>query len=215
MPRIQCAYGFSCASMMLQPGLTAEDCPNQEVCGTIRSLTEEERAELQMARIEGNRRIIESVKVSPSYAARILLNCRGLPQSSDSLGIAESIAQLKQKIAEIEERVEQTTDLYVAPPAVEAHRYSVKRPSAEYFYNKLASPKPIFPPQVKDTKVKALHLSHDTDARNISARLGIERRNQLLALKTQIDNATEVLDRSLSKVSEDLAELALAEKLAK
>ena len=88
-------------------------------------------------------------------AARILLSRRGLPQSSDSLGIAESIAQLKQKIAEIEERVEQTTDLYVAPPAVEAHRYSVKRPSAEYFYNKLASPKPIFPPQVKDTKVKA------------------------------------------------------------
>ena len=45
MPKI-CSYGFSCASMLLQPGLTAENCPNRVVCGTIIQLTEEEQAEL-------------------------------------------------------------------------------------------------------------------------------------------------------------------------
>jgi hypothetical protein len=42
MPIRMCAYGFSCASMMMAPGLTAEDCPNKTVCGTIRQLTEED-----------------------------------------------------------------------------------------------------------------------------------------------------------------------------
>ena len=55
------------------PGLTAEDCPNKEVCGTIIQLTEEERAELYTARMENNRRVVETVMMSPSLAAQRLL----------------------------------------------------------------------------------------------------------------------------------------------
>ena len=51
--------------MLLQPGLTAEDCPNQAVCGTIIQLTEEERAELYAAIRENNRRIVQTVMMSP------------------------------------------------------------------------------------------------------------------------------------------------------
>ena len=75
MPKI-CQYGFSCASMLLQPGLTAEDCPNQQVCGTIIQLTEEERAELYAAIRENNRRIVQTVMMSPQEAAQRLLRDR-------------------------------------------------------------------------------------------------------------------------------------------
>jgi hypothetical protein len=61
MPIRMCAYGFSCASMMMAPGLTAEDCPNKTVCGTIRQLTDEDRVELHYARIENNMRTIDTM----------------------------------------------------------------------------------------------------------------------------------------------------------
>ena len=91
----------------------------------------------------------------------------------------------------------------------------MSRPAGNYWYNKLTSKKAVFPPSVKEHKVKVLHLSKDTDARNIKARMGIERRNQLLALKTQIEKVTRVLNEANQKVSEDLAQQNFAEKLAK
>ena len=208
----RCAYGFSCAAMMMQPGLLTEDCPNKDECGTIMQLSEEEVAELRMARIERNRRIVEEVSVTPSEAARILLNSRGCPQTPESLGIVESIANLKQLIAEAEAKLEDMGDKYIPPPGVEVHRYAVKRPYDTYYYNKFTSKTAVFPPQEKEHNVKVLHLSKDADPRNIKGRLGIERRNQILALKTQIDNAVRLINQSLDGVSEDLAQDKLAEK---
>lgn len=215
MPITKCAYGFSCASMMMEPGLEAENCPNRQTCGTIRELTEEERVDLQIARIENNRRIIDRVGVTPGRAARMLLNSRGLPQTAESLGITESIQLLKQQIAEIESKIEQVEAEYIAPPEIVAHEYSVKRPYATYFYNKLTSQKAIFPPSIKERKVKVIHLSGHNDPRNITARMGLERRNQLLALKTQIDKVTDILNQAVEKVSEDRARQNLAEKRSK
>ena len=213
MPERRCAYGFSCAAMMLQPGLTAEDCPNRNECGTIIRLTEDEVVELQIARLERNRRIVELVSVSPSYAADILLNKRGCPQTLESLGLEESIANLKQAISDAEEKMEDTASGYIAPPGVEAHRYVVKRGYGNYEYNKLASKESIFPPQIKDDEVKVLHLSKDNDPRNIKARLGLERRNQLLALKTQLENASKQINQALAGVDENSAFEKVAEKL--
>ena len=71
MPKV-CQYGFSCAAMLLQPGLTAEDCPNQQVCGTIIQLTEEERAELYAARMENNRRIVQTVMALSRDTCKIM-----------------------------------------------------------------------------------------------------------------------------------------------
>ena len=68
--------------------------------------------------------------------------------------------------------VAELTSSYVAPPGVEAHRYRVKRPYATYQYNKLTSKQAIFPPQQEEQEVKVLHLSRDTDPRNILGRSG-------------------------------------------
>lgn len=209
----QCAYGFSCAAMLMQPGLEAENCPNRDTCGTIMRLTEDERAELYQARIENNRRIVERVMVSPSYAANQLLQSRGCPQTPETIGTEASLLSLLDSISECQVKIKELMTEYTAPPEVEAHRYSVTRPYATYCYNKLTSQKAIFPPQVKEQNVKVLHLSKDSDPRNILGRAGIERRNRVLHLKTQIETATKLLNSAIERVSATSIEDALAEKM--
>ncbi len=101
MPRKRCAFGFSCASMMLEPGLTAEDCPNQDTCGTLTELTPQEEVELiRVRQVERERReeaerewqeeweqIEERFRVTQRQAAAMMLMSRGCPQSIDSLGV--------------------------------------------------------------------------------------------------------------------------------
>jgi hypothetical protein len=154
MPRKKCAYGFSCADMLMQPGLEPEDCPNAATCGTITSLSERERAELQIARMQNNRRIVEAVRITPNWAAIRLLNSRGCPQTTETIGVDASLANLSSAIERCRAELNELSTGYVAPIGVEAHRYLVKRPGANYQYNKLTSKDPLFPPQVKDQKVK-------------------------------------------------------------
>ena len=212
MPKI-CSYGFSCASMLLQPELTAEDCPNQAVCGTIIQLTEEEQAQLYEARMENNRRVVQTVLMSPQGAAQRLLGDRGCPQTAETIGIEESTVALIDEIAACQEMIADLTSSYVAPPSVEAHRYLVKRPYATYQYNKLTSKEAIFPPQQEEQEVKVLHLSKDTDPRNILGRSGIERRNRILLLKTQIEKATELLSTAMETIEATSIEEVVASKI--
>ena len=214
MPKV-CSYGFSCASMLLQPGLTAEDCPNKDICGTIIQLTEEEEAELYAARMENNRRVVRAVMMSQHRAAERLLRDRGCPQTAETIGIEESTVALLDVISQCQELVAELTSSYVAPPGVEAHRYLVKRPYATYQYNKLTSKKAIFPPQQEEQEVKVLHLSCDTDPRNILGRSGIERRNKILYLKMQIEKATEVLTKAMETVEATSIEEVVASKIMK
>lgn len=197
------------------PGLTAEDCPNKEVCGTIIQLTEEEEAELYAARMENNRRVVRTVMISPQRAAERLLRDRGCPQTAETIGIEESTVALIDTISQCQNLVEQLTSSYVAPPGVEAHRYLVKRPYGTYQYNKLTSKSAIFPPQQEDTEVKVLHLSRDTDPRNILGRSGIERRNRILFLKTQIEKATELLSKVMESVDDVSIEEVVTHKIFK
>ncbi len=212
MPKI-CSYGFFCASMLLQPGLTAEDCPNRLVCGTIIQLTEEEQAQLYEARMENNRRVVQTVLMSPQEAAQRLLNDRGCPQTNETIGVEGSIVALIERIAQCQEIIAELSSSYVAPPGAEAHRYLVKRPYATYQYNKLTSKEAIFPPQQESQEVKVLHLSRDTDPRNILGRSGIERRNRILLLKTQIEKATNILFDAMETVSATSIEEIVAEKI--
>ena len=213
MPKV-CQYGFSCATMLLQPGLTAEDCPNNKVCGTIIQLTEEERAELYAARIENNRRIVQTVMMSQQGAAQRLLRERGCPQTAETIGIEESAVALISAIATCQEMIAELTSSYVAPPGVEAHRYLVKRPHATYQYNKLTSKSAIFPPQQESNPVKVLHLSRDTDPRNILGRSGIERRNRILLLKTRIEKATELLSAAMETIEATSTSDVVASKIS-
>jgi hypothetical protein len=199
--------------MLLQPGLTAENCPNRLVCGTIIQLTEEEEAELYAARIEHNRRVVQTVMMSPQRAAQTLLNDRGCPQTAKTIGVEQSAVNLIARIAQCQEIIVELTSTYVAPPGVEAHRYLVKRPYATYQYNKLTSKEAVFPPQQEKSCVKVLHLSSDTDPRNILGRSGIERRNRILLLKTQIEKAAELLAKAIESSSATSIEEVVTNKI--
>ena len=183
------------------------------MCGTIIQLTEAELAQLYEARMENNRRVVQTVLMSPQGAAQRLLRDRGCPQTYETIGAEESIVALIDAIAACQEMIADLTSSYVAPPGVEAHRYLVKRPNATYQYNKLTSIEAIFPPQQEENPVKVLHLSKDTDPRNILGRSGIERRNRILLLKTQIEKATNILNNARSTVSAKSIESAVAEKI--
>ena len=201
MPTELCAYGFSCASMLMQPGLTAIDCPNKNECGTIIQLTQEDRVELYRARLENNRRIVEQVRMTREQTASYLLSARGCPQTAESLGVTEAVGQLREAIAHLESTIEELSRGYIAPPSAEAHRYTVKRPYGTYEYNKLTASEAIFPPQQEENEVKVIHLSKDTDPRNIEGRAGIERRNRLGAIASKLSLATEILNQAREKAS--------------
>ena len=89
----------------------------------------------------------------------------------------------------------------------------VKRPYGTYQYNKLTSKFAIFPPQQEENEVKVLHLSRDTDPRNILGRSGIERRNRILFLKTQIEKATELLSKAMESVENVSIEEVVTHKI--
>jgi hypothetical protein len=216
MPIRMCAYGFSCASMMIEPGLTAEDCPNKNVCGTIRQLTEEDRVELHYARIENNRRMIDTMMTNGRDAALYLLSTRACPQTPASLGITATLDRLRSTLSQLEETIAQLSeDCYVAPIGVEAHRYLVKRPYGIYQYNKLTSREAIFPPQEREESVKVIHLSSDYDSRNFEGRAGIERRNRLLAIGTAIDTAEALLNRAIEAAANPPVNEVVAGKIAR
>lgn len=214
MPRKKCAFGFSCASMMLEPGLTAEHCPNAEVCGTLTELTPLEEVELiRVRQVERERReeaerewqeqwerIQERFRVNQRQAAQMMLISRGCPQSIDSLGVSEAMAAVESRLSELWSRLGEFEGVYIAPPACEVHAYNVKRPSGTYFYNKLTAEAPIFEPSEKNQKVRVIHLSHEDDARNLEAREGIERRNKLLGLAARLIQIEQALDIVLAKI---------------
>jgi hypothetical protein len=212
MPKRKCGFGFSCAAMMFQPGLEPIDCPNYRTCGSASELTPEEEVELirvrqvqqQQAQQEWEL-ILERFRISRREAAVMMLMARGYPQSLDDFGILEFMDSIQTQLAELRSRSEQfAADCYIAPNNCEAHIYNVKRPYGTYWYNKLSSTEAIFEPEEKEEKVKVLHLSHSDDPRNTEARLGIERRNRLHKLQTQLQIAETALEQAIALVIEPL-----------
>lgn len=207
MPRKKCAFGFSCSAMMLQPGLTAENCPNRETCGVLTELSPEEEVELvriQQAQAQQRQeewqqreaeaeRVREVVRVSSRQAAAMMLLARGCSQTPESLGVTEALAQVEARLDQLRAQLSQYEGTYVAPTDCELHHYNVKRPRGTYEYNKLTAATPIFEPSEKETKVRVIHLSHDDDPRNLEGRAGIERRNKLLSLKARLGQIEQML----------------------
>lgn len=212
MPKKKCGFGFNCAAMMLQPGLEPKDCLNYETCGSASELTPDEEVELirvrEVQRQEAQQqweRIQERIRVSRHWAALMMLTERGCSQSLENFGVVDSMASIEIRIQELRSRIAQFTEgFYIAPDNCEAHRYNVKRPSGTYWYNKLTSREAIFEPEEREEKVKVIHLSHDDDPRNTEGRLGIERRNRLHQLQTQLRIAEEALEQAGAVLNEPL-----------
>lgn len=193
---------------MMQPGLTVEDCPNKNTCGTVIKLTEEEEFELYVARLDNaKRRVIEKVTYKAKDAAKHLLIQRGCPQTPQSLGLTEKIVKTTNKIEELATNIERFSEnQYIAPREANAHIYIVNRGYNAYQYNKLTSQSAIFLSQIDSKKdfVKVIHLSKNVDSRNFVGRTGIERRNRLLKIHTLLKNSLSLLEEAISLTEEDI-----------
>lgn len=204
MPNKRCGLGFDCASMMLCPGIDPGDCENYATCGSAIQLTPEEEFELirwreiqARERQQEYERRREIFRLNRHQAALMMLRDRGCPQTPESLGVVELLVTLATKVEQVQAQLAQFEDHYIAPEKCEAHTYNVKRPRGVYSYNKLSAAEAIFEPSEKAEKVKVIHLSADDDPRNIEARLGIERRNTLTQVRTQINVAQAALTQAL------------------
>lgn len=187
MPK-KCAFGFSCAAMLMQPGLIANDCPNSDTCGTLPDLPEDRPINFYRIREIDGQRTREVIALTNSQAARMMLLYRGCPQSPQSLGAIAALDNLQATLEDVRSRLsEYDNTIYIAPINSEAHAYNVKRPTGTYQYNKLAANDAIFEPSERSEKVKVIHLSSDGDPRDIEARAGIERRNKILNLVAKLD----------------------------
>ena len=186
MPQKKCGFGFSCASMMMQPTLEPKDCPNWQTCGRVQEYSADEEIALQrVMEVEGDRVTCEWM-VTRHRAAIAMLQQRG--QHQKLLLLAEySVHNFDRTkiVSGFSQR-----EGYIAPDGIEAHRYNVKRPGRiyrgedrrwyqnrrVYWYNKLTASNSIFlaavPDEEEDDSVRVIHTSHDDDPRNVESRLG-------------------------------------------
>ncbi|MEL6940122.1 MAG: hypothetical protein AAFO84_13105 [Cyanobacteria bacterium J06598_1] len=218
MAEKRCGLGFSCALMMQQLELRVEDCPNLSVCGVAQRLEPDVEFELICAGSSG----VTPITTTRRAAAVMMLMHRGCPQSVDSFGLDAQIAALTTELSQLTEEIAQYDGHYIAPADVEAVAYSVKRPRgvtqtpegktvqqyAVYWYNKLMSQTAIFAPAERDRPVKVIHLSKSDDPRNLEGRQGLERRNQLNQIATQLQIAESAIAkaRELASGAEEVRE---------
>ena len=139
----------------------------------------------------------------------------GNHQSFQSFCIKEKISQLEESLSKLKLHLSNLNRGYIAPKGVEVHSYNVKHTlsgkSSEgssleeiekcqkiYKYHKLTSKIPQFKkPLDKSNSVedngkknsKVIHLRKRCIEDYIQARLGIERRNRLSKIKTQVEQA--------------------------
>jgi len=189
MPKKRCGFGFSCGAMMLQPGLEPSDCPNYETCGVAQEYEVGELFELVRVGEEG----WERIRVTRQQAAIMMLMSRSNPQDLNSLEVNDLISEIELSLQALKEKLNQFENVYIAPEQTEVHQYNVKRRGKSFWYNKLTSKEAVFKPVEQRSLVKVIHLSHDDDPRNIEARAGIKRRNQITQARTKLKNIQERL----------------------
>ena len=208
MPQKKCGFGFSCASMMMQPGLEPKECPNWTTCGKVQSYEPHEIVELQRVRLVESQRQRQVFQITRHQSAIMMLKERGGHQELSDFDIEALQAEIAQALTDFQEHLEPLTVGYIAPEGVNAHRYSVKRPGyihrdpatgeethvpRVYTYNKLLANSAMFEPAEEERPVRAIHLSRDSDPRNHEGRLGIERRNRLMQVRTRLQIAVTAL----------------------
>ena len=142
--------------------------------------------------------------------AVIFLRKRGNHQTFESLGVNEQISQVKESLKQLESKLRKLDRGYIAPEGVEVNTYKVKRypygklsgqnqkqKVVEYEYHNLKSKTAQFESETEiDQKCKVIHLGKSDGEKNIQGRLGIERRNRLLKIRTRLIRALNALQEA-------------------
>ena len=103
MPQKKCGFGFSCASMMMQPTLEPKDCPNWETCGRVQEYTPDEEIALQrVMEIEGERVTCEWM-ITRHRAAIAMLQERGQHREVSDFGLEEAQSAIAEALTRLQE----------------------------------------------------------------------------------------------------------------
>ena len=219
--------------LQLKASISANDCPNLQSCkslaksGGMRDDLPVEGWETETFPItlvqDGAEQEVEWTR---REAAIHMLARRGAPQSLDDMAAPQLLTRLSQKIDALHQALETLADEYIAPDQARMHAYHVYRPSRpelraaglpeseltrdrirqyqnQFTYNKLTSREAIFGPVIKETLVKAIHLSRDSDARSVEGAKGIERRNRIHHIATLLGNAEALMQEALRVATDD------------
>lgn len=132
-------------------------------------------------------------------------------QSSKSLEIIKYISEVKELLEQLESQLETFDRGYIAPVGAEFNTYNTKRrPNIEfsaendsqteyykpkvYKYCMLRAKTDLFKSKGKaKLKCKSIHLGEIGSEKDIQARLGIEKRNRLLKIRTRLIRAVEAM----------------------
>jgi hypothetical protein len=215
MAKARCGLGFDCASMMQSVGINPKNCENYKTCGA--ALEYEPGDELELVRIINEQR--QRFRVTRHQAALMMLMERGNSQTLSDFEVIPLVEELGMLTANLATLLQQDFTeeyCYIAPSGCTPHRYNVKRKyervvneggqqvrrvwARVYWYNKLLSGAACFTPVVEEQQVRVIHLSHDHDPRNLEARRGVERRNRLEHLRTQLRNLTQDLQEAIAEL---------------
>ncbi|MEL7408627.1 MAG: hypothetical protein AAFN00_17010 [Cyanobacteria bacterium J06558_2] len=189
---------------------------------------QERRRQQQQIWDEESRRIRRVIRMRQHEAATLMLRSRGNHQNYETFQLEEqkeAIAAALNSFTEKLTALAANDNFYIAPENIEAHVYNVKRPSRNtfpkhwtlrqirreqrvYYYHKLTSKEAQFVAVGQDEDgnpkaCKVIHLSHSDNARNIQGRLGIERRNKLNRIKTQLRYAQQALEEAAAIADEE------------
>lgn len=144
----------------------------------------------------------------------IILRKRANHQPFENWGIQEQISQVRKSLKQLESQLIKLNRGYIAPQGVELNTYNVKRypfgkPSEEnsskteyykpkiYKYRKLQSKTAQFKSKKEvEPKCKIIHLGKIGSEEDIQGRLGIERRNRLLKIRTRLIRAVNALQEA-------------------
>jgi hypothetical protein len=126
-----------------------------------------------------------------------MLNARGCPQTVDDFGLPSAIATIQTQLQDLVAALSAYEGVYIAPEACELHAYNVKRLGRVYEYNKLTAKQSAFASAEGGRQVRTIHLSHSNYPRSIAVGLGIERRNRLMQVRTQVALAKAAMQTAI------------------
>jgi hypothetical protein len=181
--------------MALMPGLDPLLCPNYQTCK--QAVGYDPDVEFELFEPQGT--VLARRTYTRRTAASSMLLRRGCPQTPQTLGVTDLIANLTEQIAELESRIESQfpADCYIAPPGSSIHFYQVARGDKHYTYYKLWAKRAIFTPVRESCAVKNIHLSKWNDSRCQEGLDGVGRRNKLIHALEQLKTAKTALSADL------------------
>lgn len=228
MPIPKCKIGFDCSLMMQCPGLSPEDCENQDNCGLIYEHSQEELAEIDRLRqikesqrqaficknsslvLALNETLRTNHQVQKAYYyfshfeiyVLYLLSRNALVFAVDELEFAEILGLINNFNSDLSNLIAER-NFIITSVSSELSSYNVKRPTGVYEYWQLSANKPIFKSVFSGDKGKGMRPNKKYDEFTKKIHLGKEGSLKHFLVVNFINNRNK-MQKALTKLQNAL-----------